>query len=384
MSYGWREFDPTIVQGIADQHPEHLVKHPQGGMTCPLISHKGEWLSWQSGNYAKGTAPHGSPEMTFRVSPTYILSDPLDNFRFGRDLIGEAMSGSWGKAETHRLGSENSEDALTFNVFRALQVARQLGIVAQMATGTPPKQEPELFLWGRHINPNGSTDEWADLARVRKQVEPAHRQQTEPDACLYVHGWGWVFIEAKFAHGIKTSPNPESMERWLRLYPDFASTIFNLEEIAEVLPKNFPEQVLRNMVFAYLIRGDDEEAAVISLGREKDPTPIAQWLDRCVDSDCPVGFSVNSWEEILSSTPGGRCRSRRSTKLLREQELLAAPRFRSLASFEPVQAAVQRFDCKERRRSRTYPATGCAASPVLKVCAGGFAARRTRLFRRFR
>jgi len=303
MSYGWRDFDPEVVKGIADQYPEHLVKHPDGGMTCPLIGHQGEWLNWQEGNYAKGTAPHGSPEATFRVTPTYILSDALDNFIVGRDLISEAMNGSWGKAETYRLGSENSEDALTFNVFRALQVAGRLGIVALLATGSAPKQEPELFLWGRRINGDASTDQWDDLARVRLKVEPRHRQQTEPDACLYVHGWGWVLIEAKFAHGIKTSPNAESMERWLRLYPNFASAIFNLEEIVDVPPDNFAEQILRNMVFAHLIRGDGEEAAVISLGREKDPTPIAKWLDRCVDLDCPVGFSVNSWEGIYRALP---------------------------------------------------------------------------------
>ena len=37
------------------------------------------------------------------------------------------MKGEWQKAETGRLGYENSEDAVSWNVFRSLQEAGQLG-----------------------------------------------------------------------------------------------------------------------------------------------------------------------------------------------------------------------------------------------------------------
>lgn len=60
----------------------------------------------------KGTISHGSPEVVFRVKPTYILTERLDNFIVGHDLVSAVINGDWDKAETHRLGHENSEDAL--------------------------------------------------------------------------------------------------------------------------------------------------------------------------------------------------------------------------------------------------------------------------------
>ena len=52
------------------------------------------------------------------------------------------------KYESHRLGSENSEDALSWNVFRSLQEGGQLARVAGMITGEFLSYEPFLYLWG--------------------------------------------------------------------------------------------------------------------------------------------------------------------------------------------------------------------------------------------
>lgn len=147
--------------------------------------------------HRNGTTPHGSPEVVFRVKLTFILTNRLANFIVGEGLVEEAMKGTLGKAETHRLGYENSEDALTFNVFRSLQEAGSLGRVAELATGEPAPGEPDLFLWGRQVHPDGTAERWKELQEIRDRVEPTHRQQTEPDVCLHVSGWGWIFIEGE-------------------------------------------------------------------------------------------------------------------------------------------------------------------------------------------
>jgi hypothetical protein len=222
VSYGWRDFDQSAVGRIARADPEYVVKQPTGGMRCPLAGHDAEWLSWRNGEYAKGTVPHGDPEVVFRVTPTYILTDRLTNFIVGQDVIQAAIDGDWGKAETHRLGHENSEDALTFNVFRSLQEASCVQLVAELVTGRSLSKEPELFLWGRHINRDGSSEDWSELQAIRDRVEPGHGQQTEPDVCLHVRGWGWIFVEAKFDFGIKTAANTDKLEAWCKLYPPHA------------------------------------------------------------------------------------------------------------------------------------------------------------------
>lgn len=299
MSYGWQDFDPEIVKAIAAARPECVVKKLGGGMACPLVGHD-EWLAWQDDDYTNGTVAHGKPPVSFRVSPTYILSEPLDNFIVGHDLVSEAIDGHWGKAETARLGHENSEDAVSFNVFRSLQEAEALHLVAQLVTGSPTS-EPDLYLWGRRIHLNGGSSPWPELRAARQKVEPDHQQQTEPDVCLHVPDWGWIFIEAKLAHGIKTSQSTAKMEAWLALYPAHAPTLFDLRRIAKVKHGNFPEQLLRNIVFADLVRGDNEPAHVVALGRKRDKTAISDWLSACLAAECTVSTSHLTWEEIYKA-----------------------------------------------------------------------------------
>ena len=110
-SYGWSTFDPDIVASLHRRDPAVLNKSSDGGMRCPLVDHD-HCLDW-NGDYTKGTGSHGHPGVSFRVSPTYILDDPLENFIAGRKLVAGALRGEWKKAETFRLGYENSEDAVS-------------------------------------------------------------------------------------------------------------------------------------------------------------------------------------------------------------------------------------------------------------------------------
>ena len=105
------------------------------GSRCPLKGHYDDRLPWKERNYRKGSEPCGDPPASFRASPTYVLADPLDNFIAGRGLIKGAIDGDWGKAETWRLGNENSEDALTWNVLRSLQEAKLLSLAGRVLAG---------------------------------------------------------------------------------------------------------------------------------------------------------------------------------------------------------------------------------------------------------
>jgi hypothetical protein len=303
LPYGWRDFDPEVVAGLVESHPEHVVRRRDGGMTCPLVEHEREWLHWQDGNYARGTVPHGDPEVAFRVSPTYILSDPRHNFIAGANLIEEILNGASGKAETFRLGHENSEDALTWNVFRSLQEAGFLHALTPLLCDCREPVEPTLYLWGRRVD-GSEIGPFEELAAARQGFEPTHRQQTEPDVVLRLPGWGWVFVEAKFGSPVTTARKAEKMEAWLRRYADRASGLIDLDGIADVgLPPNkFPEQLLRNAVFAsWVARRTGEEAHVVLLAREREMTPVEEWFDRCVAEDAGVTLSRLSWEEIYQA-----------------------------------------------------------------------------------
>lgn len=101
---------------------------------------------------------------------------------------------------------------------------------------------------------------------------------------LRIPGWGWVFVEAKFGSPVTTSRDSGRMEAWLRRYADKAPHLINLDKIADLeLPaERFPEQLLRNAVFAdWIAARTDEEAHVVLLARKRELTPVEDWLADC-------------------------------------------------------------------------------------------------------
>jgi len=146
--YGVTHFDPAVVAALVARDPGAITEE---GIQCPLRGH-GELLAWRGGQRRVGTEWHADPEVSFHVSPTYVLRHFKDNLIAGHEVIAETFAK---KAETQRLGHENSEDALSWNVFRALQEAGALSLATCSFTGTPSEEEPALYVWGQRLTAGG-------------------------------------------------------------------------------------------------------------------------------------------------------------------------------------------------------------------------------------
>jgi hypothetical protein len=72
---GWSAFDPEVTSLLSKARGE-------GDAPCPLVGHDHR-LAWAEGGYTRGTIFHGDPPVSFRISPTYVLQDHLDNFIVG-------------------------------------------------------------------------------------------------------------------------------------------------------------------------------------------------------------------------------------------------------------------------------------------------------------
>jgi hypothetical protein len=109
-----------------------------------------------------------------------------------------------GKAESARLGFENSEDALTYNIFGWLHRHGHLHHVYKWLTGeTVAPNHLQLFLWGLKIDFVAGKIEkpWLPLQKVRERLENGvHHFLTEPDIMLLCPT-RLVCIEAKFSSG---------------------------------------------------------------------------------------------------------------------------------------------------------------------------------------
>jgi hypothetical protein len=189
-------------------------------------------------------------------SGTFTYRDPTRNFIIDAGLVRRVISHP-GKFESHRLGYEKSEDAVTLNVFRSFQEAGCLNEIARLITGLDVREEPELYLWGLNLT-DDSLDVWPHLEAARERFErvlPVSRPLTEPDAILLQDGAYVILIEAKL-----TSPNPHYLDgprkdgqsltkdELLTLYHDPLCQILDLEKARA--SELVAYQCWRNVVFS--------------------------------------------------------------------------------------------------------------------------------------
>jgi hypothetical protein len=281
-----------------------------------MVGH-GEWLPWQEQSARRGTVWHGEPELRFHASPTYVLHERLDNFIAGHRLIQDALDRKWKKAETHRLGHENSEDALTWNVFRSLQEADALDLALRVLGGSIPTGPLELYLWGRHISLD-ETSEWEGLSAARDAIEPGGGQQTEPDCCIRVPGQALILIEAKFGSPTATKRDDKARNDWLDRYAESCPGVFDREAILNTPPVSFPEQLLRNVALGLRMCQPGERVIVVALMRDSDQTPAHMISRQCLSQHIEVEIKRSTWESIYAALPHSRRLSALRTYLERK------------------------------------------------------------------
>jgi hypothetical protein len=193
---------PAIPWGVLDLDPVvQAVRAPELMIRC-FVRGCGHYLRPP----AKARAGDVCPEHGIRAhrSATYSFADPRRNVITAKELLATRVVGNPDKFESHRLGLERSEDALTYSVFMSFQEAGCLNYIARYVTGLDVEEEPTLLLWGLTMS-DGSLRPWGLLSAARRRFEsslPVRRPATEPDAGLFLDGRYLVLCEAKF-----TSPN---------------------------------------------------------------------------------------------------------------------------------------------------------------------------------
>ncbi len=190
-------------------------------------------------------------------SGTYSYADVRRNIIIDADLVANRLVGHPFKYETVWLPYENSEDALTWNVFRSLQKAGCLNMLAERITGRPIREEPRLYLWGLSLT-DDTLEPWDLLIAARERFEsnlPVKRPLTEPDIALYLPGHYLILIEAKFTSenrcytdGPRKDKQSLTKDELLDIYQDPALHILDVEEARRADRVYY--QLWRNMVFA--------------------------------------------------------------------------------------------------------------------------------------
>jgi hypothetical protein len=246
-------------------------------------------------------------------SPSSPHESALRNVRFHPDrFAGLLRSGH--KVETHRLGHETSEDALTWNVFTRLTSAGLLREVTAWLSSAPCEAEPELYLWGIRIELEGEEPprRFDPLWETRRRLEAdVGRFKTEPDIMIRVPGQCLILIEAKFTAGnpvasegpVETKPGEKPKSR-AALLAKYRLPGIQLREEDRGLP--LYSQLYRNLVFAEAMSegGNWQVVNLVSSSQFagvrndisfEDPTQAIRCL---LPNDAQDRFRFETWERL--------------------------------------------------------------------------------------
>jgi hypothetical protein len=271
------------------------------------------------------------PTHDIRLHPkTFVYGNGLDhktdavlrNFIVRKDLLESIVLVPGAKAESYRLGSEMSEDALTWNIFVRLAETKGLRAAAEHLTGRTLSTEPDLYLWGQRIDVSSvMRGVYVPLNNVRDRLEKTIRGfRTEPDIMFVVEGEMVICIEAKFgsgntlAHGIseedKDGQKPTSRVGLLTRYlggntSPLTRALIQQDQIGSV----FHSQLFRNIVFAAemaasvpwhvvnLVSSTQCSAQKKGPHSFEDPTSTVQAYLRPAQHKC---FTWRTWEKLYA------------------------------------------------------------------------------------
>lgn len=300
LPYGVNDLDPVVV--VHPDDPDRVRCYVRG---CKHYLRRPT-------RYGRGEEcpDHGIYCHYSRYGATYSYPDVRRNIIPSPDLFAQRIVGHPFKFESHRLGAENSEDALSWNVFRSLQEAGLLAKVAHLMIGEDHPEEPDLYLWGIRVS-DDSFEPWDLLIAARRRFEsnlPVKRPLTEPDIALHLPGRYLVLIEAKF-----TSPNPVyqrgprkdaqslTLDELLGIYWDPSLRILNYAGACSA--DRVPYQLWRNMVFAEwmsTLEAPSTKAYHVNLVREGYEVESAAGFACSIKAECAECFQRFTWETLCS------------------------------------------------------------------------------------
>lgn len=310
MPYGKQELDPNVnLETGTPRRVRCYVRGCHHVLRVPTKYDRGETCP------DHGIRCHCSGSGA-AYSHTYTYADAKRNVIASAEQFGQRIIHHPFKYESHRLGSEKSEDTLTWNVFRSLQEAGQLGSFVERVTGERSPLEPYLYLWGICLT-DDEFEPWPLLIAARDRFEralPVKRPFTEPDIALHLPGKYLILIEAKF-----TSPNtcyepgPRkdaaslTFDELLGRYQDPGLEILDYRAARQAA--RVYQQLWRNTTFAEWMGKTDHprtKAYHLNLVRDGEEIESEPEFRKLVSAQFQDRFRRITWEQIYHGM--GDCR----------------------------------------------------------------------------
>ena len=180
------------------------------------------------------------PKQNIYISPsTFEYQSEIDNFLWSDDNDLNLFRKIKDVKRENRIARDNSEDAVTWNVFRFLE---RNNLINDISSGVIriTVQEPEVIYWSYSQSQDQS---WDMLEKARKEFELVPAKGSEPDIII-VGKNALIIIESKLIATNKTHPSNPSVENkyvtggqgwWTEVFSSDFKTVAMDEEKYELL-----------------------------------------------------------------------------------------------------------------------------------------------------
>jgi len=151
------------------------------------------------------------PKHNIYISPsTFEYQDELDNLLWKDDADLNLFYKIKKVKRESRIARDNSEDAVTWNVFRFLERNGLVEIILSSIIGVTLKSS-EVIYWSYSQKENSS---WSELNKAREEFGEEIKRSSEPDIIIKTDN-KLFFIEAKLTSGNETSGKDKILEQRL-------------------------------------------------------------------------------------------------------------------------------------------------------------------------
>lgn len=233
---------------------------------------------------------------------TVIYRDPFwDVPRFIAEgyekALGSAPNEANRAAKLQKFSSSNSEDHVTWTIFRHLVETGGMGETARQLGMADAAQGPAVFLWGVPITPENSArrELIAELERLGERPE----RRSEPDVILDFNASGLVFIEVKLRSSNDTADADQA--HWNR-YVEGSDAFTDGKKARET----GLYELTRNWRILYDLAGS-RPATLVNLGPSdlsvgRNGERIASF-ESALATNRTRRFMKISWDEFLNAIP---------------------------------------------------------------------------------
>jgi hypothetical protein len=188
-----------FMLGIRDLKPR--IQITQTSVECPVMgcSH---YVERQRRSF-KREDRFRCPEHKIYISPTtFEYDNEVDNLLWKSTADLALLETIKTEKRESRIARDNSEDALSWNVFRYFETTQQLAPLLSWMTQSE-QQQPELIYWSYSQQANGA---WPPLNKARNEFGENLQRSSEPDL-IAVSEKALFFIEAKLTATNNTVPS---------------------------------------------------------------------------------------------------------------------------------------------------------------------------------